>query len=82
MDGLVDLNPTGPRRSQEERAVLVWTAFHGAVTLEVNHHLDWFGDTAALHEKAVRQAFAGVGLPEPSKTLRRRFDRWAARQTQ
>ncbi len=78
LDALGELNPSSAR-AQREQAVIVWTAFHGAVALEVNHHLDWLGDTAALHEKAVRAAIVGVGLPEPARTVRRRFDRWAAR---
>ncbi len=72
VDALAELDPSDP-----EIAILVWTAFHGAVSLEVNHHLDWVGDTAALHETAVRRSLAGVGLPESSRNLRRRFERWA-----
>ena len=79
VDALADLAPANPRLSAEELAVVVWSSFHGAVVLEVNHHLDWLPDTAALHEKTVRHAFASVGLPEPGKTLRRRFDRWVDR---
>lgn len=76
-DALVDLTPGDPMGVQQEKAVLVWTAAHGAVSLEVNHHLDWLDNTAGLHEKAVRRAFAGTGLPDPSKTIRKRFERWA-----
>ena len=57
--------------------ILVWTTFHGAVSLEVNHHLDWLPDPAALHEKAVRSAIASVGLPPPGPDVRARFERWA-----
>ena len=78
MDVLADLTPRRSPATRVEMAILVWTAFHGAVALEVNHHLDWIDDPAALHEKAVRTALAGVGLPEPSKSVRKRFDRWAA----
>jgi AcrR family transcriptional regulator len=67
-----------PDLGAEELTVLVWSTFHGAVSLEVNHHLDWLTDTAALHETAVRRAFAAAGLPAPGKTMRRRFDRWAS----
>jgi len=77
---LAEIAPTDNLLSQDERAVLVWTTFHGAVALEVNHHLDWLADPAALHEQAVRRALAGAGLPEPSPTIRKRFERWAARQ--
>lgn len=64
--------------SDDEARALVWSAFHGAVILEVNHHLVWLADTAAFFETAVRRAFASVGLPAPSRGVRRRFDRWAA----
>jgi AcrR family transcriptional regulator len=62
--------------SREEIGVVVWTTFHGAVSLEVNHHLDWLTDPAALHEKAVRGAIASVGLPPPGPDVRDRFERW------
>jgi len=78
LDALAELAPTDADLTPEEMAVIVWTAFHGAVTLEVNHHLDWLGDTAALHEKVVRRALGSVGVPEPAKSVRQRFDRWAA----
>lgn len=79
IDALAAVAPTPDDLSPDELAVLLWSAFHGMVTLEVNHHLDWLDDTASLHEKAVRRSFTAVGLPTPSPTLRRRFDRWAAK---
>ncbi len=79
IDALADLTGTDPTLTQTETTVLVWTAFHGAVALEVNHHLDWLDDTAALYEKVVRNALASVGLPTPDPTVRKRFDRRAAR---
>ena len=79
VDALGELPSTATRHSQQELTALVWTAFHGAVALEVNHHLDWIADPAALHEQAVRNALAGVGLPQPSSTIRKRFDRWATK---
>jgi len=78
IDALVELVPDGTR-PLEHTAVLVWTAFHGVVQLEVNHHLDWLDDPAAVHEEAVRRAFAGAGFPDPAPTMRRRFERWAAK---
>ncbi|MFF0817176.1 TetR/AcrR family transcriptional regulator [Rhodococcus sp. NPDC003318] len=69
-----------PDLSAEELTV-VWAAFHGAVSLEVNHHLDWLGDPAAMHELAARRAFTGVGLPDPTSNLRERFEKWAATAT-
>jgi AcrR family transcriptional regulator len=79
LDALDELAPADPDLTPDEMAAIVWTAFHGAVTLEVNHHLDWLGDTAALHETVVRRALTSIGVPGPSATLRRRFERWAAR---
>ncbi|WP_257890940.1 TetR-like C-terminal domain-containing protein [Rhodococcus sp. USK10] len=75
VDALADLD--SPELPAEELAV-VWTAFHGAVTLEINHHLVWLDDPAAMYELAVRRAFAGAGLPTPAPNLRSRFDQWAA----
>lgn len=63
-----------------EMNIFVWSTFHGAVSLEVNHHFDWLDDTAYLHDKIVRNALVGLGLPQPSKTIRKRFERWAAKQ--
>ena len=79
VDALSELGPTEPDLSVEQASIIVWCAFHGAVTLEVNHHLDWIDDPAATHETTVRRALASIGAPAPAKTLRRRFDRWAAR---
>ena len=80
IDALAEVTPDNGDLSPEELAVLLWSAFHGMVTLEVNHHLDWLEGIPALHENAVRRSFASAGLPAPSPTLRRRFDRWAARR--
>jgi AcrR family transcriptional regulator len=74
-----EVGMTDPDLTVEQAGVVVWCAFHGAVTLEVNHHLDWLDDPAAAHETTVRRALAGIGAPAPSETLRKRFDRWAAR---
>lgn len=78
IDALEEVTPPGTDLSPDELSIIVWSAFHGVVSLEVNHHLDWIGDTGAMHEKAVRRSLAGVGLPAPSPTVRTRFDRWAA----
>ncbi len=78
VDALRELAPGDPDLTLDETAAIVWTSFHGAVTLEINHHLDWLGDTAALHEKTVRRALASVGIPEPSTTFRSRFESWVA----
>jgi AcrR family transcriptional regulator len=78
LDALHELAPADPDLTPDEMAAIVWTAFHGAVILEVNHHLDWLGDTAALHEKIVRRALTSIRVPEPRATVRRRFERWAA----
>jgi AcrR family transcriptional regulator len=79
VEAVAEILPTDPDLGPEELTVVLWSTFHGAVALEVNHHLDWLTDTAALHETAVRRAFASVGLPDPGTTMRRRFDRWAAK---
>jgi AcrR family transcriptional regulator len=62
----------------QDIGVAVWAAFHGAVTLEVNHHLDWIDDPAALHERVVRAALESAGTPAPSADVRARFERWAS----
>jgi AcrR family transcriptional regulator len=81
VNALAEVLPTAdPDLGAEELTVVIWSTFHGAVSLEVNHHLDWLTDTAALHETAVRRSFAAAGLPEPGTTMRRRFDRWAAKE--
>jgi AcrR family transcriptional regulator len=80
VDALVDVPLSDPSLSPEQATIVVWSSFHGAVTLEVNHHLDWIGDVAGQHETTVRRAFASVGIPNPAKNLRKRFDRWAAKQ--
>ena len=76
---LAELGDTMSDLTAERASIVVWCAFHGAVALEVNHHLDWIDDPAAAHEITVRRALASVGVPAPAKTLRKRFDRWAAK---
>jgi len=76
LEAVAELSPTESDGLPLELGVLVWTTFHGAVTLEVNHHLDWLPDPAAMHERAVRAAMASIGLPAPSPHVRTRFDRW------
>jgi len=79
VDALSELGPTDPGLTVEQASIVVWCAIHGAVALEVNHHLDWLDDPAAAHETTVRRALASVGAPEPAKTLSKRFSRWAAK---
>ena len=79
VDALTELGPTAPDLTVAQASMVVWCAFHGAVALEVNHHLDWIDDPAAAHERTVRRALASIGAPAPSPTLRKRFDRWAAK---
>lgn len=78
IDTLTELDPAELDLTVEQASIVMWSALHGAVALEVNHHLDWVDDPAAAHETTVRRALAGIGAPAPSKTLRTRFDRWAA----
>jgi AcrR family transcriptional regulator len=79
VDALTELGRTEPGLTVVQASIVLWCAFHGAVALEVNHHLDWVDDPAATHETTVRRAFAGIGAPAPAMTLRKRFDRWAAK---
>jgi len=79
VDALTEVGPLGSDLTVEQAGVVVWCAFHGAVALEVNHHLDWLDDPAVSHETTVRRAIASIGAPAPAKTLRKRFDRWAAK---
>ena len=74
----VELVPMGEVEAILRYGVDLWACFHGAVTLEVNNHLDWVDDLGALFETAVRAALAATDIPAPSPTLRRRFDRRAA----
>jgi len=76
IDALADLAPPDPEFSEAQLAAYVWAAFHGIVTLEVNHHVDWVEGTEAVHEMAVRKAFASVGLPSPSPDLGTKFQGW------
>jgi AcrR family transcriptional regulator len=73
-----DLEPADELTVIEQVGVAVWAAFHGAVTLEVNHHLDWVDDPAAIHERVVRAAFGDAGVPPPAADVRARFEQWAA----
>jgi AcrR family transcriptional regulator len=79
VDALSQLGPTQPDLTVEQASIVLWCAFHGAVALEVNHHLDWIDDPAAAHETTVRRALASIGAPAPANTLRQRFDRWASK---
>jgi len=78
VDALAEISTSDEATFLREIGVVLWATFHGAVTLEVNHHLDWLADPAALHEQAVRSAMAGLGLPAASADVRARFDSWAA----
>jgi AcrR family transcriptional regulator len=80
LDALDELAPADPDLAPDELAAIVWTAFHGAVTLSrsTTTSTGW-ATRPALHEKVVRRALTSIGVPAPSATLRRRFERWAAR---
>ena len=79
IDALLELSPMDEIDAILRLGIDLWATFHGAVTLEVNNHLHWIDDTAAVHERVVRSAIAGLGLPEPSVDIRPRFERWAER---
>ena len=77
LDALAEVS-SAPEPARIEQAVFVWVTFHGAVALEVNNHLEWVADTAALHEKTARAALAAVGITAPAKATSARFERWAS----
>jgi hypothetical protein len=78
VDALTEVGPTDSDLTVGQASIVVWCAFHGAVALEVNHHLDWIDDPAGTHETTVRRALASIGVA-PAETLRQRFDRWASK---
>lgn len=78
IDAFAELEPADDGALIANVGVAIWAAFHGAVSLEVNHHLDWLDDSAAIHERVVRAAFHSAGVPVPAPDLRARFERWAA----
>src|SRR5262245_28400823 len=69
VDALTELRRPASDLPVAQASIVVWCAFHGAVALEVNHHLDWIDDAAAMHETTVRRALASIGVPAPAKTL-------------
>lgn len=74
VDALAGLTPADPELAPDQLVAVVWASFHGLVMLEINHHVDWVSDLAAVHEASVRRVFTAVGLPEPSPDVRQRFD--------
>ncbi len=73
LDAIIELGLADDEEQALEVGLPIWAAFHGAVALEVNHHLEWHRDPAGVHEKVVRTAIAAAGIREPSPDLRRRF---------
>ncbi len=71
-------DPTSRPPEEVERFVGLWGLFHGLVTLEVNHHLDWV-DSAAVFERRLRWAIDAAGLPPAEPDLVARFEAWAPR---
>ena len=57
-------------------ALGLWGLFHGLVSLEVNHHLDWL-DAGATYEGRLRWAIDAAGLPRARAELAEEFDLWA-----
>jgi AcrR family transcriptional regulator len=57
-------------------ALGLWGLFHGLVSLEVNHHLDWL-DARATYEGRLRWAIDAAGLPPARAELAKEFDLWA-----
>jgi AcrR family transcriptional regulator len=69
-----------PRQSSAddiERFLGLWGTFHGLVSLEVNHHLDWT-DAPRLYQRRVRWAIEALGLPPAGTGVVKRFEQWAA----
>lgn len=59
----------------QQTVVGLWAGFHGFVTLEVNHHLDWM-DSRAAFERTMRQMMAFSSLPAATPTFADSFDHW------
>ena len=59
-----------------QQALGLWGLFHGLVSLEVNHHLDWL-DARATFEDRLRWALDAAGLPPARQELVAEFDQWA-----
>jgi AcrR family transcriptional regulator len=74
VDALAPITPADPELGPDQLLALVWGAFHGLVMLEINHHVQWVTDIAAVHEASVRRAFTAIGLPSPSSDVRSRLD--------
>jgi AcrR family transcriptional regulator len=55
----------------------LWGLFHGLVSLEVNHHLDWL-DAAAGFESRVRWGIESMGWPPASAGCVEQFESWVA----
>jgi AcrR family transcriptional regulator len=71
--GELDLLAAPP--DQMAAFVGLWGAFHGLVSLEVNHHLDWL-DAGELFEREVRAQLAARSLPAAGHDLTWRFAAW------
>lgn len=74
VDALAGITPDDPELGPDQLLALLWGSFHGLVMLEINHHVDWVNDVAAVHEASVRRAFAAIGLPPPSLGVRARVE--------
>jgi AcrR family transcriptional regulator len=59
-----------------QSALGLWGLFHGLVSLEVNHHLDWL-DARETYEGRLRWAIDAAGLPPARAELAEEFDLWA-----
>jgi hypothetical protein len=57
-------------------ALGLWGLFHGLVSLEVNHHLDWL-DARATYEGRLRWAIDAARLPPARAELAEEFGLWA-----
>lgn len=65
----------GPQDEALKQSIGLWGLFHGLVSLEVNHHLDWL-DAEGIYEDRLRWALEAFGLPAARSDLSAEFDQW------
>ncbi len=76
--GARSVSATEPFNDDEMRPFLgLWGLFHGLVSLEVNHHLDWLDSTAGF-ESQMRWAINALGYPPASARCVTQFETWVA----
>lgn len=58
-----------------QHSIGIWGLFHGLVSLEVNHHLDWL-EAREVFEGRLRWALDAIGLPPARPGLAAAFYEW------